>query len=140
MIRRPPRSTRTDTLFPYTTLFRSASDRSVVVPEHIDFDHLAAGHQGFELVFIFVSGGNKTGIWLASLFSDEQSLEAISEGAGKNFRNASRPWVKPRRCDEEASAFGSAEILIDERVNGLVVMSDGVFPVRAGHYAAISLM
>src|SRR3546814_13069345 len=26
MIRRPPRSTRTDTLFPYTTLFRSAAD------------------------------------------------------------------------------------------------------------------
>src|SRR3546814_2582470 len=25
MIRRPPRSTRTDTLFPYTTLFRSRS-------------------------------------------------------------------------------------------------------------------
>src|SRR3546814_14586869 len=27
MIRRPPRSTRTDTLFPYTTLFRSALRR-----------------------------------------------------------------------------------------------------------------
>src|SRR3546814_4441633 len=27
MIRRPPRSTRTDTLFPYTTLFRSALGR-----------------------------------------------------------------------------------------------------------------
>src|SRR3546814_1918207 len=27
MIRRPPRSTRTDTLFPYTTLFRSEQDR-----------------------------------------------------------------------------------------------------------------
>src|SRR3546814_13415916 len=26
MIRRPPRSTRTDTLFPYTTLFRSDSE------------------------------------------------------------------------------------------------------------------
>src|SRR3546814_1339175 len=26
MIRRPPRSTRTDTLFPYTTLFRAAAD------------------------------------------------------------------------------------------------------------------
>src|SRR3546814_6014556 len=26
MIRRPPRSTRTDTLFPYTTLFRSPLD------------------------------------------------------------------------------------------------------------------
>src|SRR3546814_9733723 len=28
MIRRPPRSTRTDTLFPYTTLFRSTSTSS----------------------------------------------------------------------------------------------------------------
>src|SRR3546814_18005572 len=32
MIRRPPRSTRTDTLFPYTTLFRSDRDRRVVRP------------------------------------------------------------------------------------------------------------
>src|SRR3546814_4896505 len=31
MIRRPPRSTRTDTLFPYTTLFRStAADRGLL--------------------------------------------------------------------------------------------------------------
>src|SRR3546814_12393671 len=29
MIRRPPRSTRTDTLFPYTTLFRSARAETV---------------------------------------------------------------------------------------------------------------
>src|SRR3546814_3993609 len=29
MIRRPPRSTRTDTLFPYTTLFRSKGFRSL---------------------------------------------------------------------------------------------------------------
>src|SRR3546814_20739887 len=30
MIRRPPRTTRTDTLFPYTTLFRSARKEDVV--------------------------------------------------------------------------------------------------------------
>src|SRR3546814_12973495 len=30
MIRRPPRSTRTDTLFPYTTLFRSHADGHVL--------------------------------------------------------------------------------------------------------------
>src|SRR3546814_13810816 len=30
MIRRPPRSTRTDTLFPYTTLFRSDFDEQLV--------------------------------------------------------------------------------------------------------------
>src|SRR3546814_13030317 len=31
MIRRPPRSTRTDTLFPYTTLFRSAC----IAPDYV---------------------------------------------------------------------------------------------------------
>src|SRR3546814_13723349 len=30
MIRRPPRSTRTDTLFPYTTLFRSFAAPAVI--------------------------------------------------------------------------------------------------------------
>src|SRR3546814_9691141 len=34
MIRRPPRSTRTDTLFPYTTLFRSV--RSIVRTKNIE--------------------------------------------------------------------------------------------------------
>src|SRR3546814_9440156 len=48
MIRRPPRSTRTDTLFPYTTLFRSRRrtqiDDHVAVPQQLfciqDLDQL----------------------------------------------------------------------------------------------------
>src|SRR3546814_10384487 len=36
MIRRPPRSTRTDTLFPYTTLFRTV--------EHVDAGELLEQH------------------------------------------------------------------------------------------------
>src|SRR3546814_9840223 len=32
MIRRPPRSTRTDTLFPYTTLFRSLASQRLIIP------------------------------------------------------------------------------------------------------------
>src|SRR3546814_9937772 len=35
MIRRPPRSTRTDTLFPYTTLFRSAGAGHQVALQHL---------------------------------------------------------------------------------------------------------
>src|SRR3546814_3331850 len=35
MIRRPPRSTRTDTLFPYTTLFRSWHSSDVVPGGHV---------------------------------------------------------------------------------------------------------
>src|SRR3546814_13626882 len=36
MIRRPPRSTRTDTLFPYTTLFRSVQALQVAA-QRVDF-------------------------------------------------------------------------------------------------------
>src|SRR3546814_13749919 len=35
MIRRPPRSTRTDTLFPYTTLFRSVA--AIHAADYLDF-------------------------------------------------------------------------------------------------------
>src|SRR3546814_7360830 len=35
MIRRPPRSTRTDTLFPYTTLFRSQDWREPGMPRFV---------------------------------------------------------------------------------------------------------
>src|SRR3546814_3434931 len=35
MIRRPPRSTRTDTLFPYTTLFRSLLEQCFVAEAEI---------------------------------------------------------------------------------------------------------
>src|SRR3546814_980194 len=41
MIRRPPRSTRTDTLFPYTTLFRSPL-----------FDVLDKGFSGRDLILL----------------------------------------------------------------------------------------
>src|SRR3546814_4652823 len=44
MIRRPPRSTRTDTLFPYTTLFRSDLGRQHLEPPVLPVDR-------FELVF-----------------------------------------------------------------------------------------
>src|SRR3546814_2978165 len=55
MIRRPPRSTRTDTLFPYTTLFRSLvaafldRDRleQVVIDE--DDQEVAAGERAVEV-------------------------------------------------------------------------------------------
>src|SRR3546814_5823841 len=36
MIRRPPRSTRTDTLFPYTTLFRSVEPGQILLLQEID--------------------------------------------------------------------------------------------------------
>src|SRR3546814_8360358 len=56
MIRRPPRATRTDTLFPYTTLFRSKAtirpDIAGINPERIK-RRLFQGHQtGIGLDFV----------------------------------------------------------------------------------------
>src|SRR3546814_19130763 len=47
MIRRPPRSTRTDTLFPYTTLFRSVL-RAIERPEGLRRHHLGKADDGVE--------------------------------------------------------------------------------------------
>src|SRR3546814_10028070 len=45
MIRRPPRSTRTDTLVPYTTLFRSARTRRSAVQDLADRESDGEGDQ-----------------------------------------------------------------------------------------------
>src|SRR3546814_14642417 len=51
MIRLPPRSTRTDTLFPYTTLFRSGLAKAApVIGDGPAGDGLVAGADGIELV------------------------------------------------------------------------------------------
>src|SRR3546814_4275798 len=48
MRRRPPRSTRTDTLFPYTTLFRSTQPlHSAQTPSNTTMASSAAGSAGF---------------------------------------------------------------------------------------------
>src|SRR3546814_4079675 len=44
MIRRPPRSTRTDTLFPYTTLFRSAGQCAGQLRDRRAGQHGRRGH------------------------------------------------------------------------------------------------
>src|SRR3546814_16226399 len=54
MIRRPPRSTRTDTLFPYTTLFRSKEEladaaRRARIELALQELHVAVGRQGFRM-------------------------------------------------------------------------------------------
>src|SRR3546814_16757360 len=57
MIRRPPRSTRTDTLFPYTTLFRSRGrpelgelEGDECVDEHLRVEHGCGGDAGGEVL------------------------------------------------------------------------------------------
>src|SRR3546814_18846983 len=72
MIRRPPRSTRTDTLFPYTTLFRSKYGLTVhnilrVRMVTIDGDILELGSEapdspGLDLLAAFIGSEGMLGI------------------------------------------------------------------------------
>src|SRR3546814_16441805 len=62
MIRRPPRSTRTDTLFPYTTLFRSAAAQAVV-------DRITAA--GFSDYYIVAAGEEANSVALGLYGSEE---------------------------------------------------------------------
>src|SRR3546814_6844844 len=82
MIRRPPRSTRTDTLFPYTTLFRSLAELGVwqraplVVPasaasEEEEHEHGGIFGRNTELIFAVISG--------ALLATENRSEEHTSE-------------------------------------------------------------
>src|SRR3546814_3245788 len=75
MIRRPPRSTRTDTLFPYTTLFLSRGDRQVAVA--------ALGHR------IAVEGGGD-GRGRARRVQQDGGIGAAVDGAGEDRAHEDR--------------------------------------------------
>src|SRR3546814_6365010 len=74
MIRRPPRSTRTDTLFPYTTLFRSLRDDWRQQQEQ-----RRTGRNNQRLEQLFTPTGNKLGTARSEEHTSElQSLMRIS--------------------------------------------------------------
>src|SRR3546814_3739633 len=65
MVRRPPRSTRTDTLFPYTTLFRSDADehrRRVIFRVCSRDDRLVGGEGGDPLGMQILVGDDVVGL------------------------------------------------------------------------------
>src|SRR3546814_7821885 len=89
MIRQPPRSTRTDTLFPYTTLFRSRALLS----------------QAADRVPLLARAGTEIA---ASRFH----ARARPADGGGNDRKAERPFVSPRDLCRggAASAFRGGRV------------------------------
>src|SRR3546814_3552488 len=83
MIRRPPRSTRTDTLLPYTTLFRSTRDDDADVGDLLA-DHPQRVGQGCEYddrgaVLVVVEDRDVEGLAQAGLDLEARSEEHTSE-------------------------------------------------------------
>src|SRR3546814_16149132 len=77
MIRRPPRSTRTDTLFPYTTLFRSEVGNALTATTRLAGESVDSG--GFQTGLEVESGCGKGG---ACIGGDTVVLQAgTSDGS-----------------------------------------------------------
>src|SRR3546814_8439404 len=83
MLRRPPRSTRTDTLFPYTTLFRS----------------------------LYIQGHGSPGIYARSFMEGritEPQLDHFRmEVDGRGISSYPHPWLMPERSEEHTSELQS---------------------------------
>src|SRR3546814_9148354 len=79
MIRRPPKSTRTDTLFPYTTLFRSVL--------HADGSYSKSGNLD--------TGGYilSPALRAEALASGDPEIEELADLKGKLPNSASRTWT-----------------------------------------------
>src|SRR3546814_6968144 len=93
MSRRPPRSTRTDTLFPYTTLFRSRLDR---------LDFAAVRQPAFLLA-------GRAFLW--DLFDPPADPPALGGGGDRAVRHRARRdrAFHADRCDRRARDLRSEE-------------------------------
>src|SRR3546814_14782630 len=109
MIRRPPRSTRTDTLFPYTTLFRSINT--------LDADDILDPGRNFGLELRLEGGNNSTNPRLPTLLTgqDYRDIPGFTDGGiGPTY-----PYGDPSlrvnlrtEDDNDAFSFGDRAIRI----------------------------
>src|SRR3546814_16680666 len=80
MIRRPPRSTRTDTLFPYTTLFRSPG----------------AGQAGIWAGPVAGGGGGAAASWRSGAGGQRPRPESAADAA--SILKKAHPGQRPEAC------------------------------------------
>src|SRR3546814_5369370 len=110
MIRRPPRSTRTDTLFPYTTLFRSCSgERWLRSAKRVWMERAMALNSricrmlGIEHPIVLAGMGGASVPALAAAVSNAGGLGVL--GAAACSPERLRSWI--RRSEEHTSELQS---------------------------------
>src|SRR3546814_655702 len=126
MIRRPPRSTRTDTLFPYTTLFRS----TVLIQELIN--NIAKGHGGTS-VFAGVGERTREGNDLyhefldAGVIAKDADGNAISEGSKVALVYGQMNEPPGARARVALSGLTIAEYFRDQEGQDVLFFVDNIF-------------
>src|SRR3546814_21149832 len=92
MIRRPPRSTRTDTLFPYTTLFRSRSGSGDV---RARIEHIVPGQtKGLHVAGVDLAKAEINRVTLADIVTSERHrlLTACRDDLANETVHVDRPF------------------------------------------------
>src|SRR3546814_4577928 len=95
MIRRPPRSTRTDTLFPYTTLFRSPGDSEKKMTK--------AAASNADIALIDLEDAVATG--------EKANARALTAAFLKAQADTSRLWVRINPLDSEYALADLAAVM-----------------------------
>src|SRR3546814_21016992 len=94
MIRRPPRSTRTDTLFPYTTLFRSIGERREIA--ELDHQRVAVPTgfaRGCSVEPLLRASSPRLDLDETGMFRRPE-IRACPRGDGRRFQHLNLlPWV-----------------------------------------------
>src|SRR3546814_14721123 len=114
MIRRPPRSTRTDTLFPYTTLFRSPMS---------DKDGKMSNWRGRGEIFL-ESSDFAAASELASTLSDRMPIANL----GFSVSPQARPTQQEALLDQAARALDRTRVVQAKSVSARVGAGGRRFP------------
>src|SRR3546814_12332520 len=111
MIRRPPRSTRTDTLFPYTTLFRSAvGQRNINARRSIDPSEAPRGQLNVAPEIIVRSAAGDVDRATDGVFAVERPLRSTQHLDLPDIDSIKHCSRRPRNVD-------AIEIYTDARIN-----------------------
>src|SRR3546814_21097696 len=105
MIRRPPRSTRTDTLFPYTTLFRSVHAITGVLLTGVIIAHIYIGTIGMEGAFDAMRSGRVDLAWARYHHRPWVEEQQARTASGSQAGRGSDPAPANTRADASGSAF-----------------------------------
>src|SRR3546814_19189519 len=103
MIRRPPRSTRTDTLFPYTTLFRSGRGEGLGVIMVAEVRLQLVGQEFLDLLGLLASAAERD-VLPPDIF---EAGDLVGELFGQEFAREVGEAVL-RRADEIPGQIGRA--------------------------------
>src|SRR3546814_7829269 len=118
MLRRPPRSTRTDTLFPYTTLFRSAHAEAKAAR----YDVRVAAASRLPRLSAVASGGYNnylgtlTGNLPGRVFQQAQTTATVGLSATIPLYQGGLPAAEVRRANALESQALEQTIFVERRV------------------------